>query len=159
MISFTVTVKLIGTFVFPYADCWFSHEVAHIFFQEWNARAEVPNHVIKMLNNFPAKLHPMSQFSAAITAMNTESKFAKAYHDGVKKTSYWEVGIHEPQRKTGLRGFRPGLLQTDLYSHRRWLEASNGRGIVTICVAENKGTVQLLGLHWQKSGFLTMLLT
>ena len=64
-----------------------------VYFQEWNERAEVPNHVIKMLNNFPAKLHPMSQFSAAITAMNTESKFAKAYHDGVKKGSYWEVSV------------------------------------------------------------------
>ena len=25
--------------------------------------------------------------------------------------------------KTGLRGFRPGLTQTRLHSHRRWLEA------------------------------------
>ena len=32
--------------------------------------------------------------------------------------------IFEPRReKTGLRGFRPGLTQTRLYSHRRWLEA------------------------------------
>ena len=29
MISFAVTAKLISTFVFPYADCWFSHEAAH----------------------------------------------------------------------------------------------------------------------------------
>ena len=30
----------------------------------------------------------------------------------------------EPRReKTGLRGFRPGLTQTDLYSHRSRLEA------------------------------------
>ena len=27
--------------------------------------------------------------------------------------------------KTGLRGFRPGPTRTRLYSHRRWLEASN----------------------------------
>ncbi|XP_023232990.1 citrate synthase, mitochondrial-like [Centruroides sculpturatus] len=32
----------------------------------------------------------MSQFSAAITACNTESKFAKAYSEGAKKTTYWE---------------------------------------------------------------------
>ena len=25
--------------------------------------------------------------------------------------------------KTGLQGFRPGLTQTGLYSHRRWLES------------------------------------
>ena len=27
---FVVTAKLICVFVFSYADCWFSHEVAHI---------------------------------------------------------------------------------------------------------------------------------
>ncbi|XP_060086058.1 citrate synthase, mitochondrial-like [Ylistrum balloti] len=58
--------------------------------KEWNDRAALPNHVTSMLNNFPAILHPMSQFSAAITALNSESKFAKAYSEGVKKTSYWE---------------------------------------------------------------------
>ena len=33
-------------------------------------------------------------------------------------------GSYEPRReKTGLRGFRPGPTQTDLYSHRKELEA------------------------------------
>ena len=31
LVSFTVTAKLICVFVFAYADCWFSHAVAHIF--------------------------------------------------------------------------------------------------------------------------------
>ena len=31
--------------------------------------------------------------------------------------------LNEPREKTGLRGFRPGLTQTRLYSYRRWLEA------------------------------------
>ena len=30
LISFAVTAKLICAFVFAYADCWFSHVVAHI---------------------------------------------------------------------------------------------------------------------------------
>ena len=30
VISFAVTAKLICVFVFAYADCWFSHEAAHI---------------------------------------------------------------------------------------------------------------------------------
>ncbi|XP_025016364.1 probable citrate synthase 2, mitochondrial [Tetranychus urticae] len=51
-------------------------------------------HVVTMLNNFPAHLHPMSQFAAAITAAitacNTESAFAKAYSEGVHKSKYWE---------------------------------------------------------------------
>lgn len=53
-------------------------------------RADLPPHVVNMLNNFPSHLHPMAQFSAAITALNSESKFAKAYSEGVKKTTYWE---------------------------------------------------------------------
>ena len=32
LISFTLTAKLICAFVFAYADCWFSHAVAHIIF-------------------------------------------------------------------------------------------------------------------------------
>ena len=30
LISFAVTAKLICVFVFIYADCWFSHEAAHL---------------------------------------------------------------------------------------------------------------------------------
>ncbi|XP_052683208.1 citrate synthase, mitochondrial-like [Crassostrea angulata] len=58
--------------------------------KEWNERSPLPNHVITMLNNFPHNLHPMTQFSAAITVLNSESKFAKAYSEGVNKLKYWE---------------------------------------------------------------------
>jgi len=58
--------------------------------QEWAARAALPSHVVTLLNNFPSNLHPMSQLSCAVTALNTESKFAKAYSSGVSKAKYWE---------------------------------------------------------------------
>ncbi|KAH8411085.1 hypothetical protein KR222_001650, partial [Zaprionus bogoriensis] len=58
--------------------------------KEWADRAKVPDHVTKMLKDFPKTLHPMTQFSAAITALNHDSKFAKAYAKGVHKTKYWE---------------------------------------------------------------------
>merc|ERR1712066_731504 len=44
-----------------------------------------------MLNNFPANLHPMSQFAAAISALNTESLFAKSYSEGIHKSKYWDA--------------------------------------------------------------------
>lgn len=47
--------------------------------QEWAERAALPQHVVTLLNNLPTTLHPMSQFSAAVTALNHDSKFAKAY--------------------------------------------------------------------------------
>lgn len=57
---------------------------------ELNARANLPKHVVDMLANFPKDLHPMSQFSAAVVAMQNQSEFAKAYQRGVKKTEYWQ---------------------------------------------------------------------
>ncbi|MGH0187779.1 UNVERIFIED_CONTAM: hypothetical protein FKN15_026895 [Acipenser sinensis] len=58
--------------------------------KEWARRAALPSHVVTMLDNFPTNLHPMSQFSAAITALNSESSFARAYSEGVNKAKYWE---------------------------------------------------------------------
>jgi citrate synthase len=59
--------------------------------KEWAGRADIPDHVAVMLDNFPPHLHPMSQFIAATAALNTESKFAAAYASGtMKKAAYWE---------------------------------------------------------------------
>lgn len=60
--------------------------------KEWAKRAALPSHVVTMLDNFPNNLHPMSQLSAAITALNSESNFARAYAEGINRTKYWEVG-------------------------------------------------------------------
>lgn len=57
---------------------------------EWADRAALPQHVVTMLNNMPTTLHPMSQLAAAVTALNHDSKFAKAYESGVHKSKYWE---------------------------------------------------------------------
>lgn len=59
--------------------------------EEWANRAALPSHVVTMLNNMPNTLHPMSQFAAAVTALNHDSKFVKAYTDGVHKSKYWET--------------------------------------------------------------------
>lgn len=58
--------------------------------KEWADRASLPNHVVTLLNNMPSAVHPMSQFSCAVTALNYGSKFAKAYASGVHKSKYWE---------------------------------------------------------------------
>merc|ERR1712061_612786 len=59
--------------------------------KESASRAALPGHVVTMLNNFPAHVHPMSQLVAAVTALNSESKFAQAYSDGIHKSKYWEA--------------------------------------------------------------------
>ncbi|KAK9869620.1 hypothetical protein WA026_003368 [Henosepilachna vigintioctopunctata] len=63
--------------------------------KEWADRAELPAHVVSLLNNLPCTVHPMSQLSAAITVLNSESKFAKAYASGVHKSKYWEYAYED----------------------------------------------------------------
>jgi citrate synthase len=58
--------------------------------EEWRTRSEVPKHVFSMLDSLPLSTHPMTQFSMAVLAMQTDSVFAKAYHDGASKSTYWE---------------------------------------------------------------------
>lgn len=65
-------------------------EQAKSISNEWAARSALPEHVVKMLDNFPKHMHPMSQMSIAVTALNTESAFAAAYAKGVNKGKYWE---------------------------------------------------------------------
>jgi len=62
---------------------------------EWASRAELPSHIVTMLGNMPAHVHPMAQFAAAMCALNSESKFAKAYSDGVHKSKYWETSYED----------------------------------------------------------------
>merc|ERR1711953_833372 len=72
-----------------------SEEQVRALSADWAARAELPSHVVAMLNNFPSNLHPMAQFSAAMAALNSESKFAQAYSDGVHKSKYWDASFED----------------------------------------------------------------
>ncbi|EDN96699.1 citrate synthase, mitochondrial precursor [Sclerotinia sclerotiorum 1980 UF-70] len=56
---------------------------------EWAARSDVPKFVEELIDRCPSDLHPMAQFSLAVTALEHESAFAKAYAKGMKKTEYW----------------------------------------------------------------------
>ncbi|KAF1810046.1 mitochondrial citrate synthase-like protein precursor [Eremomyces bilateralis CBS 781.70] len=57
---------------------------------EWAARSAVPKFVEELLDRCPNTLHPMAQFSLAVTALEHESSFAKAYAKGIHKSQYWE---------------------------------------------------------------------
>lgn len=59
--------------------------------EEWRKRSHVPDHTFKMLDALPSDAHPMTQFSAAILSMQTESIFARRYDEGISKTDYWDA--------------------------------------------------------------------
>ncbi len=56
---------------------------------EWAARSDVPKFVEELIDRCPSDLHPMAQFSLAVTALEHESSFAKAYAKGISKKDYW----------------------------------------------------------------------
>lgn len=56
----------------------------------WARRSHVPNYVFDVIESFPVSAHPMTQFTAAVLALQTESKFAKAYNEGISKKTYWD---------------------------------------------------------------------
>jgi citrate synthase len=86
-----------GTEMLPEAMFWLllTGEVptvsqTRVLSRELAEKAQIPKHVQQMLDNFPKDLHPMTQFACAVSALNYESKFAKAYEKGINKADYWE---------------------------------------------------------------------
>lgn len=62
---------------------------------EFAKRGAIPDWVKNLILSFPADLHPMTQFSMAIMALQKDSKFAQAYHDGVHKREYWKYCLED----------------------------------------------------------------
>lgn len=60
------------------------------FSRELAEKSQLPSYVTGMLDSFPKDMHPMTQFACAVSALNHESKFAKAYEKGLSKADYWE---------------------------------------------------------------------
>lgn len=63
--------------------------------KEFTERAKVPAYVWKVLEAMPKDSHPMCMLDTAILSMEKESKFRKAYTEGMKKTEYWEPMLED----------------------------------------------------------------
>ncbi|XP_029654993.1 citrate synthase, mitochondrial-like, partial [Octopus sinensis] len=53
-------------------------------------KCEVPDFIPAMLTAMPSSVHPMAQFSAAMTALSQQSQFAEAYIRGIPKSEHWK---------------------------------------------------------------------
>jgi len=71
-----------------------AEEVASVT-EDLHARSQLPAGVKKVLNTLRKDMHPMTQLSIAVLAMQAESKFAKAYQQGVRKTEYWKYAFED----------------------------------------------------------------
>jgi citrate synthase len=58
--------------------------------EEFNKRKTVPDYVFNIIRAMPIDSHPMTMFATGVMSMQKDSLFAKKYHEGIKKTEYWE---------------------------------------------------------------------
>ncbi|RMZ75762.1 hypothetical protein DV737_g5148, partial [Chaetothyriales sp. CBS 132003] len=86
-----------GTEMLPEAMFWLlltgqvpSTKQVRALSRELAEKSKLPPHVVTLLRSFDQSVHPMTQLSVAVAALNTESVFAKKYAAGLSKAEYWE---------------------------------------------------------------------
>ena len=67
---------------------------------EWKARGEVPGYVFDMIHAMPLSTHPMTLFSQAIMALQSQSTFASAYSNGLSKNDFWDYYLEDSLNMT-----------------------------------------------------------
>jgi citrate synthase len=62
---------------------------------EWERRSTVPDTMYKALDALPISVHPMTQFTIAINAMQVDSVFFRQYEEGMNKNDYWDPSYED----------------------------------------------------------------
>lgn len=63
---------------------------------ELHRRSTIPDHVYKMIDDLPKDVHPMTQLSIGLLALQPGSHFGKAYRSGtLRKTEYWKYSLED----------------------------------------------------------------
>lgn len=58
--------------------------------KEWLKRGAISDQTKAVIDAFPKGSHPMTQFIAGITSMQSDSIFATKYFEGLNKAEYWD---------------------------------------------------------------------
>jgi citrate synthase len=62
---------------------------------EWTSRGKVPGYVFDVLRQMPDNSSPMTLFSQAILALQSESIFTHRYNEGIRREDYWEPMLED----------------------------------------------------------------
>ncbi|KAJ7740679.1 citrate synthase-like protein [Mycena maculata] len=63
--------------------------------RELAEKGDLPPFVEKLVDSFPATLHPMTQLGMGVAALNHDSLFQAAYEKGIKKSEYWTYTLDD----------------------------------------------------------------
>lgn len=115
------------------------------------SRSEVPEHVLKLLDSLPKDLHPMAQLSIAVNALETESKFAKAYARGVNKKEYWSYTFEDSLDLLGKLPVIASKIYLNIFKDGKICQvdpnADYGKNLAHLLGYTNKDFVDLMRLY------------
>lgn len=115
------------------------------------SRSELPEHVTKILDSLPKNLHPMAQFSIALNSLESESKFAKAYAQGVNKKDYWNYTFEDSLDLLGKLPVIASKIYRNIFKDGKIgkvdLNADYGKNLANLMGFENKDFVELMRLY------------
>jgi citrate synthase len=57
---------------------------------EWQKRSALPAYLLDVLKSLPKDMHPMTQFSLGILALQKDSIFEQRYRKGMSKVEHWD---------------------------------------------------------------------
>jgi len=63
--------------------------------EELHKRATIPQFALDIMDALPKDMHPMTQISMSILALQKTSKFQAAYDAGMKKDEYWKYALED----------------------------------------------------------------
>ncbi|CCK73426.1 citrate (Si)-synthase CIT2 NDAI_0G04410 [Naumovozyma dairenensis CBS 421] len=115
------------------------------------SRSELPDHVVQLLDNLPKHLHPMAQFSMAVTALESESKFAKAYAQGVSKKDYWSYTFEDSLDLLGKLPNIAAKIYRNVFKDGKLgqfdAQADYGKNLANLMGYSNKDFIELMRLY------------
>ncbi|SCU78813.1 LAMI_0A06084g1_1 [Lachancea mirantina] len=115
------------------------------------SRSELPEHVASLLDSLPRDLHPMAQFSIAVTALESESKFAKAYAQGVSKKDYWNYTFEDSLDLVGKLPVIASKIYRNVFKDGKVAQvdpnADYGKNLANLLGFKNEEFVELMRLY------------
>lgn len=119
--------------------------------RELAEKSDLPKHVTQMLRSFDKNVHPMTQLSCAVAALNSESVFAKKYAEGLNKAAYWEptfddsINLLAKLPRVAAAIFDKAALDMPIDKNQDW--AYNFATLLGKSGKENEGFQDLLRLY------------
>lgn len=90
---------------------------------EWERRNKIPQYVFDIIDSLPLDMHPMTQFTIGINALQKESVFAQRYAEGISKNDYWDPTYEDTMNLIARLPRLASYLYRRIYHHNDQIEA------------------------------------